>query len=148
MKLLGYGQVRPYTRPTWYPAVSEKESVIRLSLDNLLVNLLQVVKRTNTPLIPLQMASSAGPRFFWGREFKSHHPQKYFFQTFPTSNLKSALPGVPRKWNRLDIDRSARISGRPGIPPFQGERVIRFSLGELFVNFLQVVKRTNTPLII
>ena len=34
------------------PAVSGGESVIRLSLGKLLVNLLQVVKRTNTPLIP------------------------------------------------------------------------------------------------
>ena len=30
----------------------EQRYVIRLSLDKLLVNLLQVVKRTNTPLIP------------------------------------------------------------------------------------------------
>ena len=48
----------------------------------------------------------------------------------------------------MDIDRSARISGRPAIPPFQGGRsVIRLSLGKLLVSLLQVVKRTNTPLI-
>ena len=35
--------------------------VIRLSLGTLWVNLLQVVKRTNTSLMPYQMASSAGP---------------------------------------------------------------------------------------
>ena len=53
MKLLGYNwQVRPYIRPTYYPAVSGGEGVVRLSLGKLLVNLLQVVKRTNTPLIP------------------------------------------------------------------------------------------------
>ena len=40
--------------------VKLRGSVIRLSLGKLLVNLLQVVKRTNTPLIPRQMASSAG----------------------------------------------------------------------------------------
>ena len=34
------------------------DTVIRLSLGKLFVNLLQVVKRTNTPLIPWQMASS------------------------------------------------------------------------------------------
>ena len=45
------------------------------------------------------------------------------------------------------VDRSARISGRPAIPPFQGGRVfMRLSLGKLLVNLLQVVKRTNTPL--
>ena len=45
-------QVRPYNRPTCYPAVSGGGSVIRLSLGKLqaLVNLSQVVKRTSTPL--------------------------------------------------------------------------------------------------
>ena len=39
-------QVRPYILPTCHPAVSGGKSVIRLSLGKLLVNLLQVVKRT------------------------------------------------------------------------------------------------------
>ena len=39
--------------------------VIRLSLSKLSVNLVQAVKRTNTPLIPQQMASSAGLKVFW-----------------------------------------------------------------------------------
>ena len=43
IKPLGY-----INRPTCYPAVSGGEGVIRLSLGKLLVNLLQVVKRTNT----------------------------------------------------------------------------------------------------
>ena len=47
----------------------------------------------------------------------------------------------------MDIERSARISGRPAIPPFQGGSVIRLSSGKLSVNLLQLVKRTNTPLI-
>ena len=47
-----YWHVRPYIRPTCYPAVSGEESVIRLSLGRKLVNLLPVVKQTNTPLIP------------------------------------------------------------------------------------------------
>ena len=41
--------------PTCYPAVSGGESAIWLSLGKLLVNLLQVVKGTNTPLIPQPM---------------------------------------------------------------------------------------------
>ena len=40
-------------RPTCYPAGSWGESVIRLILGKLLVNLLQVVKRTNTLLLVL-----------------------------------------------------------------------------------------------
>ena len=40
--------VRPYIRLTCYPAVSGGASVIRLSLSKLLVNLLQVVERTNS----------------------------------------------------------------------------------------------------
>ena len=43
-----------YSADLLYPAVSWGESVIRLSLGKLLVNLLQVVKRTNTPLIPYE----------------------------------------------------------------------------------------------
>ena len=40
------------------------------------------------------------------------------------------------------------MSVRPAIPPFQGGKsVIRLSLGKLLVDHLQVVKRTNTPLI-
>ena len=40
------------------------------------------------------------------------------------------------------------MSGRPAIPPFQGgESVIRLSSSKLLVNLLEVVKRTNTPLI-
>ena len=64
------------------------------------------------------------------------------------SNLKNTLPGIPRKSNGLDIDR-----GPPYIRPTcypavsGGESVIRLSLGKLLVNLLQVVKRTNTPLI-
>ena len=59
---LGFEQVMPYS------------CVIRLSLDKLLVNLLQMVKRTNTPLIPSQMASSTD-HVFLGRGFDPHHPQ-------------------------------------------------------------------------
>ena len=47
--------------------------VIRLSLGKLLVNLLQVVKRTNTPLIPKQRASSTDHGFF-GSWVQIPHP--------------------------------------------------------------------------
>ena len=62
--------------------------VVRLSSGELLVNLLQVVKRTNTPLVPQQMASSTD-HVFWGRGFKSHIHHNKLFQTLPTSNLKN-----------------------------------------------------------
>ena len=122
---------------------------IRLSLGKLLLlfYLLQVVKRTNNTLKNGVVDRS---RVFWvvGSNPTIHNNK--LFQTFPMSNLKSALPGIPRKRNRLDIDKSARISGRPAIiPPFQGGgSVVRLSLGKLLlVNLLQVVKRTNTSLI-
>ena len=121
--------------------------VIRLSLGKLLVDLLQVVKRTNTPPIPQQMASSTDHGFVGVMSSNPTIHNSKLLQTCPMSNLKNALPGIPKKRNRLDIGRSARISGRPTIPPFQGGRVIRLSLGKLSVNFLQVVKPTNTPLI-
>ena len=47
---------------------------LRLSLSKLLVNLSQVVKRTNTPLTPQQMASATDHGFL-GRGFDPHHPQ-------------------------------------------------------------------------
>ena len=52
----------PYIQPTCYPAVSGGESVTRLSLGKLLVNLVQVVKRTDTPLksFTLKHLPSAG----------------------------------------------------------------------------------------
>ena len=71
--------------------------VVRLSLGKLLlVNLLQVVKRTNTPLIPQQMASSAGPCFFlvsWVRILPSTIIN--FFR-LSLVELENNLPGIPR----------------------------------------------------
>ena len=66
------------------------------------------------------------------------------------SNLKNT-PWYPQQMKRLGYIDSEfrRISGRPPIPPFQGaESVIWLSLSKLLVNLLQVVKRTNTPLLI
>ena len=51
MKPLGCLHVRPYIRPTCYPAVSGGEIVVRFRLGKQLVDLLQVVKRTNTSLV-------------------------------------------------------------------------------------------------
>ena len=67
----------PYIWPTCYPAVTGGESVVRLSLGKLrvLINQLQVVKRTNTPLIPQQMASSTDHGFF-GSWVRPPHPPK------------------------------------------------------------------------
>ena len=147
-----YWQVRPYIRPTWYPAVSAGESVIRLSLGKLLVNLLQVVKRTNTPLITLTNGVVDRPWVF-GSWVRSPPSTIINFSDFPPAcrtwkTLSLVSPGNETAWFWVN-DRSARVSGRPAIPPFQGGRsVIRLSWGKLLVNQLQVVKRsTNTPLI-
>ena len=74
-------------------------SIIRLRLGKQLVNVLHVVKRTNTPLIPQQVSSTAG--------------RIKYFPRYP-----------PEMKSLLDIDRSARISARPVIPPFQGGGVL------------------------
>ena len=67
---------------------------------------------------------------------------------FPHAELEKYYPRYTQEMKRLGyVDRSARISGRPAIPRFTGESVMRLSLGKLLVNLLQVVKRTNTPLI-
>ena len=81
------------------------------------------------------MASSTDHGFF--RVVGSNptiHNNK-LFQAFPImSNLINTLPGIPRKRNRVDVDRSACMSGRPAIPTFQGRReFIRLSLGKLLV---------------
>ena len=57
---------------------------------------------------------------------------------------KRTFPGILRKWNRLDLDRSARISGQPGIPPFQGGRVLK---GLVWVRYwLTFCKWSNGPI--
>ena len=48
---------------------------------------------------------------FHGRGFDSYIHHNKLFQIFLMSNSKNTLPGIPRKSNRLDIDRSARIFG-------------------------------------
>ena len=61
---------------------------------------------------------------FWGVGSNPTIHNTNVFQTFPMSELENTLHGVPRKQNRLDMDISDRISGRPGIPPFQGGEVL------------------------
>ena len=94
-------QVRPYIRPTGYPAVSGGDGVIRLSLGKLLVNLLQVVKRTNTQLITLTNGVVDRPWVF-GSWVRSPPSTIMNFSDFPMSNLKNTLPGIPRELNVLD----------------------------------------------
>ena len=56
-----------------------------------------------------------------------------------------ALHGIK---NRLDIDTSARISGRPATLPFQvGESVTGLCLGRHSSNVLQLIKWASTSLI-
>ena len=71
--------------------------VIRLSLGKLLVNLLQVVKRTNTPLNTLTNGVVDRPWVFWVVGSISTIRNNILFQIFPMSNLKNILPGIPRK---------------------------------------------------
>ena len=94
------------------------------------------------------MASLAGPWFFWVvGSVPTIHNNK-LFQTFPESNLKNTLPRVSPGNETAWI-----LTGPPEYPADQlsrrlrGESVIRLSLGKLLVNLLQVVKRTNAPLI-
>ena len=59
-----------------------------------------------------------------------------------------AIVSTHTKTEEEQARRYCCIFGRPAIPPFQGGRVLtRLSLGKLLVNLLQVVKRSNTPLI-
>ena len=53
------------------------------------------------PPITLHVASSAGPWLFLGRGFNFHIHHNELFQTFPMSNLKNTLPGIPRKRNGM-----------------------------------------------
>ena len=74
--------------------------IIRLSLGKLLVNLPQVVKRTNTPLAPQQTGSLAGPLFFWvvGLNPTIHHR---LFQTFHNVELEKYSPRYPQEMKPL-----------------------------------------------
>ena len=81
-----------------YPAVLGGKSVIRLSLGKPLVIILQGVKRTNTPLIPKQRNGVVDRPWFFG--VVGSNPtstMNKLFRAFPMSNLKNALPGIPRK---------------------------------------------------
>ena len=74
----------------------------------------------------LQTRASSTDHRSLDRGFEPHHPPIInFCTTFPMSNLKNTLPGILRKWNRVDIDASARICGRPAIPPFRGGSLLQ-----------------------
>ena len=75
-----------------------KLSVIRLSLGSKLwVNLLQVVKRTNTLLIPLTNGVVDRPWVFWVVGSNPTSTIIYFFRLSPCRTWKNTLPGMPRK---------------------------------------------------
>ena len=73
---------------------------------------------------------------FLGRGFKSHHPYNKLYQTFPMSNLKNTLPGIPTG------NETAWILTDPPVYPadllfrrFRGEECSEgYSLGKLLVN--------------
>ena len=112
-----------------------------------MVNLLQVIKRTNTAQSPQTYCVVVRPYFFW--EVCSnptiHNNSRIRLSPCRTWKILSPVyPGYEAAWI---INMSASISGRPGIRPLQGESVIRLSLGKQLVNLLQMVKRINTLLI-
>ena len=125
-------------------------SVIRLSLGKLLVNLLQVVKRTNTPLISLTNGVVDRP-WVCGSWVRSPHRMIHhnkLFQIFPWRTwkiLSPVYPGNETAWVYWQVRPYIRPTCYPAVSG--GESVIRLSLGKLLVNLLQVVKRTITPLI-
>ena len=82
-------------------AVCLMSSVIRLSLGKLWINLSQVVKRTNTPLIPKKMASSTDHVFFGSWVQIPPSTINKLFQTFPMSNLRNTLPGYTQEMKPL-----------------------------------------------
>ena len=75
------------------------QCVIRLSLGKslLLVNLLHMVKRTNTPLNSLTNGVVGRTCVLWVVGSSPHIHNNKLFQTFPMSNLKNTLPGMPRE---------------------------------------------------
>ena len=75
--------------------------VIKLRLGKLLVNLLQVVKRTNTPLIPQQMASTAGPWFFRVVGSNTTSCIIKLFQAFSHVELEKCFPRYPQEMKPL-----------------------------------------------
>ena len=115
-------------------------------MGKLLVNQLQVVKRNNTPLIPQQMASSAGPWVF-GSWVRSPPSTIINFSDFPHVELEKNSPWCPQERKRLILTGPPYI--RPTCYPAVsgGKSVIRLGLGKLLASQLQVVKRTNTSLI-
>ena len=94
-----------------------QRSILRLSLGKLLVNHLQEVRRTNTPLIP-NKCRRRKTMFFLRRGFESHIYHKKLFQNFPMSNLKYIFPYMsPGNETAQILAGSPCISDRPSIPP-------------------------------
>ena len=66
------------------------------------------------------MASTTGPWVVRLWVEKSHYAPITLHIDFPHVELETALHGIPRKWNRVDIDTPTRTSGRRAIPPVKG----------------------------
>ena len=111
------------------------------------LTLLQVVKRTNIPLIPQQMASSTDHGFFgsWVRIPPSTIIN--FFRLSPCRPCKILSPVYPGNKTHWILTRPTVYSADLLSRRFRGESVIGLSLGKLLVNLLQVVEWTRTPLI-
>ena len=75
--------------------------VIRLSLGKLVVNLLQVVKRTNTPLIPSQMASSLQTMGCWVVGSSPTSTIEETFSDYPHVELEKYSPRYTQEMKRL-----------------------------------------------
>ena len=78
-------------------------AVIRLSSGKLLVNLLQVVKRTinNTPLIIINKWRRRQTMGFLGRGFKSHIHHNKLFSDFAQVELDEYFPRYTQEVKRL-----------------------------------------------
>ena len=80
-----------------------RTTVTRFSLGELLVSLLQVVKRTTMYYPTNTLTNGVVDRqtmFFLGGSWVQIPPSTIiinFFRTFPMSNLKNTLPGIPTK---------------------------------------------------
>ena len=90
----------------WHAALMARSllllhSVIRLSLGKLLVNLLQVVKRTNTPLNTLTNGVVGRTMGFFGSWVRSPPSTIIIFSDFPHVKLEKYSPGYTQEMKRL-----------------------------------------------
>ena len=103
---------RPFLHPP--PAPSPRASttrianVIRLSLGKLLVNQLQVVKRTNTPLNSLTNIV-VGRTWVFGSWVRSPPSTIISFSEFPHVELEKYSPWYPQEMKRLGYSQRSAV---------------------------------------